>query len=260
MSGDSRKRLTAAVVTAAVLLLLGVSRIVPPATAEVAQEDGVRVVVTGAMSPRELPRQGAAPVAVSVAGRIAAADPGVQPKLERISIAINSHGRLRTGGIPRCRLGQIEPSTTSEALLACRPALIGGGRFSADVKIADQSPFPSKGRVLAFNGRLRGKPAILAHVYGTEPVPTSYVLPFSITSTAGTYGTLLEASLPAVTGEWGYVTGVSLELEPRFVSAACPAPAGFSGATFPLMRTSFGFAGGPRLDSTLNRSCRVRGR
>jgi len=230
----------------------------PLAHAEVAQKDGVRVTVAGKMNPTELPRSGAAPVAVSVAGHITPTKPGALPKLERISVAINSHGKLQSRGIPLCRLGHIDPSTTAEALTACGPSLVGEGRFSADVKIPEQSPFPSAGRVLAFNGKLNGKPAILAHIYGTEPVPTSYVLPFLIGTAKGTYGTVLAASLPNVTGEWGYVTGVSLSFDKSYLAAACPAPKGFSGASFPLLRTRFSFAAGPTLTSTLNRSCKVR--
>jgi hypothetical protein len=230
----------------------------PLSHAEVTQKAGVRVSVAGRMTPARLPRSRSAPIAVSVAGHITATKPGALPKLERIAIAINSHGELRNRGIPVCRLGHISPSTTAEALAACRSSLIGEGHFSANVKIPEQSPFPSEGKVLAFNGRLRGKPALFAHIYGTEPVPTSYVLPFLIAKARGTYGTVLEASLPQVTGEWGYVTGVSLDLQPRFAAATCPAPAGFPGAVFPLMKTRFGFAGGLKLTSTLNRSCKVR--
>lgn len=229
------------------------------ASAEVAQQDGVRVATTGKMTPTRLPRTGTAPVAVSVSGHITATRSGSLPKLEEIAIAINSHGRLGNRRIPVCRLGHISPSTTSEALVACRSSLIGEGRFSADVRIPEQSPFPSEGKLLAFNGRLRGKPAVFAHIYGTEPVPTSYVLPFAIKAGRGTYGAILEASLPTVTGEWGYVTSVELNLQPRFLSASCPAPSGAAVAVFPLLRTSFGFGGGPQLSSTLIRSCRVRG-
>ncbi|HEX3733560.1 MAG TPA: hypothetical protein VHU86_00250 [Solirubrobacterales bacterium] len=228
------------------------------AGAEVAAKDGVRVSVAGKLSPTRLPRSGAVPVSVSVAGHITATKPGALPKLEAISIAINSHGRVNNRGIPLCRLGHIEPSTSAEALAACRSSLIGEGHFSANVKLPEESPFPSAGKVLAFNGKLSGKPAIFAHIYGTKPVPTSYVLPFLITKTHGTYGAVLQASLPKVTGEWGYVTGVSLDLQSRFLSAGCPAPAGFPGIAFPLMRTTFGFAEGLKLESILNRSCKVR--
>ena len=229
------------------------------AQAEVSQKAGVRVKVSGSMSPTKLPRKGTAPIAVSVAGQISTTKQNVFPKLTEIAIAINRNGKLDTKGIPLCRYGHISPSTTQQALAACGSAQIGEGSFSADVRIPDQSPFPSKGKVLAFNGKLKGRPAIFAHIYGTRPVPTSYVLPFVITKTKGTYGTELSTSLPNVTGEWGYVTGISLNLERKVLSAGCPAPKGFTKASFPLARTSFSFEGGPTLTSTLNRSCKVAG-
>ena len=258
MPGHNRQRPAAASLTAAVAFF-GVLVLSSLAGAEVAQKGGVRVSVVGRMTPTELPRSGVAPIAVSVASHITPTLPGALPKLEAISIALNSHGKLQNRSIPLCRLGRINPSTSAEALLECRPSLIGEGHFSANLRIPEQSPFPSQGKVLAFNGRLRGKPAIFAHIYGTEPVPTSYVLPFLIAKSRGIYGTVLQASLPRVTGEWGYVTGVSLNLQSRFVSAGCPAPQGFPGVVFPLMRTTFSFDGGVKLKSTMTRSCKVRG-
>lgn len=258
MAPHSRRLACATAFLFAMVALSGF-RVDVPAGAEVAQKDGVRVSVTGRMIPTALPRAGSAPIAVSLAGRIIPTEAGALPKLERIAIALNSHGRLRDSTIPHCRLRRIDPSTSAEARRVCRSSLVGEGRFSADVKIPEQSPFPSKGKVLAFNGKLNGRPALLAHVYGTEPAPTSYVLAFQIASTRGTYGTTLTASLPEATGEWGYVTGLSLNLERSYLSAGCPAPAGFPGAVFPLLRTSFSFAGGIELRSTLNRSCEVRG-
>jgi hypothetical protein len=248
----AKSALTAAVaLVAAALLATGVQ-------AEVAQKDGVRVSVAGKMNPVRLPRDKPAPVAVSLAGHITPTTAGALPRLEQIAIAINGHGKVHHNSIPRCRLGHINPSTTAAALAACRSSLVGEGHFSADVKIPEQSPFPSEGKLLAFNGKLNGRPAIFAHIYGTHPVPTSYVLPFVIKQTGGTYGAVLEASLPSVTGEWGYVTGVSLHLQNRFLSAACPAPKGFPSVSFPLLKTTFGFSGGPRLSSTVVRSCKVR--
>jgi hypothetical protein len=44
-----------------------------------------------------------------------------------------------------------------------------------------------------------------------------------------------------------------------YLTASCPAPAGFSKALFPLVRTRFTFAGRRSLGTTLIRSCRVRG-
>jgi hypothetical protein len=250
-------------VTASVALL---ALLAARAAAETKEEHGVRVSVDGKLLPKKLPRHGAAPVAVSVSGHIGSKHPAELPQLETLAIAINRHGHLFSRGLPRCRRGRIDPSTTREALAACRSALVGEGQFSADVRLPEQSPFPSSGKVLAFNGALHGRPAIFAHIYGTDPVPTSYVLPFFVRSSRGTFGTVLETSLPNVTGEWGYVTGISMTLDRRFsyrgrqrsfISAGCPAPAGFDIASFPLIRTSFGFAGGVDVTSTVNRVCRA---
>lgn len=249
---------------ATVIALAGV------AGAEVSQKGPVRVSVDVQLAPAKLPRHGGAPVAVSFAGQIGSTSKGGgPPQLSAITLALNSHGTLLTNGLPRCRLGHIDPSTTTEALSACGSSLVGEGHFTADVKLPEQSPFPSQGKVLAFNGRYLGKPAIFAHIYGTEPAPTSYVLPFLITHTSGTYGTALKASLPRVTGEWGFVTGISMKLDRNFVShgqtrsyisAGCPAPKGFPGVSFPLAKTTFAFAGGLKLSSVLVRNCRVVGK
>jgi len=234
----------------------------------VVQRRGVRVSFDGKLTPHTLPRHGEAPVGIAVDARIAATGGEAPPQLRRIAIAINRNGHFTSQGLPLCSLREIQPSTTSGALEACGSSLVGEGHFSADVKLPEQSPFPSDGKVLAFNGRVHGKPAILAHIYGSQPAPTSAVLPFVIKSSQGTYGTILEASLPRATGNWGFVTGLQMSLRRHFsyrgksrsfLSAGCPAPAGFPSAAFPLARTSFVFARGLTLVSVLSRTCRARG-
>jgi hypothetical protein len=251
-------RLAVPLAAAAFLLVLA-----PVGGAEVIQRNGVRVAASGRLVPHALPRSGTAPVAVSVAGHISSATPGVLPQLRRIEIAINAHGRLDYRGLPRCRLRQIQPATSREALAACHRALVGSGRFSSEVILAEQSPFPSVGRILAFNGRVGGRPAILAHIYGVDPAPTSYVLDFEIRRSRDNFGTILETTLPVFTGNWGFVTGVSMTLggsraaDDDYLTAGCPAPSGFESAVFPLMRTTFTFDGGLSLAPTVSQGCRV---
>lgn len=234
----------------------------------IVQRGPVRVKFDGKLTPQALPRHGAAPVGIAIDARISGTRGGTPPQLRRIAIEINRHGHFSTKGLPVCEERDIQPSTTTGARAACGASLVGEGHFAANVKLPKQSPFPSSGKVLAFNGHLHGKPAILAHIYGTQPVPTSIVLAFSIRKSRGTYGTVLETSLPGATGNWGYVTGLEMKLHRSFryrgkrrsyLSAGCPAPAGFPGTSFPLARTSFAFAGGMTLVSVLNRSCRAKG-
>ena len=237
-----------------------------PARAELVQKGPVRVALSGSLAPKRLPRHGTAPISVSIGGRISSTSAGGPPQLKTVSFAFNRAGKLDLRGLPRCRLGHIDPSTSQEALLACRSSLVGEGHFSANVKFPEQSPFPSEGKVLAFNGVLNGKAAIFAHIYGTKPVPTSYVLPLVIDHGAGMFSTVMNASLPQATGDWGYVTGLNLKLgrtytahgkRRSFLSAGCPAPKGFPGALFPLARTTFSFVGGRSLSATLTRSCKA---
>jgi hypothetical protein len=239
---------------------------VPTASAELVQGGPVRVAVSGSLAPKRLPRHGAAPIEVTVGGHISTTSPDSPPQLEAVAFAFNRAGKLNLGAVPKCRLGRIDPSTTQEARSACASSLVGEGHFSANVRFPEQSPFPSQGRVLAFNGALKGKPVVFAHIYGTQPVPTSYVLPLVVGHRKGTFSTTLSASLPEATGKWGYVTGLDLRLgkgagsgSHSFLSAGCPAPAGFPGALFPLVRTSFSFVGGRTLTTTLTRSCKAKG-
>lgn len=216
----------------------------------------------------EVVQRGDVRVSFTVGAKISATNGQSPPQLRRISIAINRNGHFEPKGLPVCPLREIQPSTTADALAACGGSLVGTGKFSASVLFTEQAPFPSVGKIYAFNSRLHGHPAILAHVYGTKPVPTSFTVPFELRSTKGTYGTLLQASLPEVTGNSSHITGLQLTLGRNFsahgkkrsyLSAGCPAPKGFPGTSFPFAKASLAFAKGKTVTETLTRSCNARG-
>lgn len=245
----------------ALLALAGVAR------AEKQEKDGLRVTVSGSLTPKALPRTGVAPISVSVAGRISTADGRTPPQLKTMRIELNRHGRLDFAGLPVCPLARIQPASSSRALSACRSALVGKGRFWADIVLSGQEPYPTQGQLLVFNGRRNGRPVLFGQIYAPRPFATSFVIVFEMRHIDhGDYGTSLTADLPAALGNWGYVTAIEMKLERSYryrgarhsyLSAGCPAPAGFPGTSFPLARTSFSFAGGLELISTLARSCRV---
>jgi hypothetical protein len=247
------KRIAIAI-SSALLLALGA-----PATAEVIQRGEVRVNVDAAITPHSLPRHGTAPIHFSLKTKIVSTDGSVPPQLRKISVEINRNGHLDPSGLPTCGFREVQPSTSAAALAACRRSLIGEGRFSARVLIPRQAPFPSNGKILAFNGRWHGHPAVLLHVFGSQPVPTSYTLPFAIGEAhRGAYGTVLTASLPHFTSKWGYVTGISLNLGRKdYLTAGCPAPPGFRIATFSLSRATLDFSGRRPITQTLVRTCTV---
>jgi hypothetical protein len=237
------------------------------ANAEVAQEGNVRVALKGEIVPSALPRNSEVPVTVSIGSHITQLGGGEPPKLLRISMAINRNGHIDYTGLPKCHYKRIQPSNNDEAMQACGDAMVGTGFFSANVLLPEQSPFPSKGKILAFNGEVLGHPVIFAHIYGTEPVPTSFVLPFVVRHTNGKYATTLVAYLPKVKANWGFITGVRLRLNRTYryrgrthayLSASCAAPKGFSAATFAFAKAEFVFAGGTTLAPTLTRTCKVK--
>ena len=95
------------------------------------------------------------------------------------SRSIATGGSTRTG-LPRCR--SRTDQTLDHAGSARTPAASpwsAKASFCGERQAPEQSPFPSEGKVLAFNGRLHGTPVIFAHIYGTQPSPTSYVLPLT---------------------------------------------------------------------------------
>jgi hypothetical protein len=249
------------------VLVLVLTTLVAGANAEVVQEGNLRVSFEGRIAPQALPRQGKAPVAVTLGGQIATTDQSAPPQLRTISIAINRNGRLNYNGLPACRYHQIQPASTREAMAACRQSIVGGGEFRANVVLPEQSPFPSRGKVVAFHGVRQGRQVVFAHIFGTEPLPQSRVLAFELGRTGGGYRTTLTADLPRVAADWGYVSGVELTLKRQYrsggrdrsyISAGCPAPGDFTVITFPLARASFGFEDGRVLTSTIVRTCRVK--
>ncbi len=224
------------------------------------------VTFSGGIAPLALPRHTLAPISVSVSGEVRTPPGTTPPPLRQIKIALNRSGHLETAGLPICHAAQIEGTTSAAALRVCRGALIGTGTYSAVASFPEQATFPAQGRILAFNALSEGRPVILAHIYGTDPVPGTSVMTFYIQHPRGAYGTQLTDNLPASLNHYGYVKRIALTLHRTYtyrgqrrsyLSAACAAPAGFPGASFNFARASMRFEGGATLSSTLVRSCRV---
>lgn len=245
------------------LSLLGVAQ------ADVVSGGNVNVSFRGWINPQVLPRTEAAPITLHVAGTVEPL-PGQRPvALERVTIELNRYGVITTRGLPTCPWKSLLSTNSEHALAICRDALIGTGHFTSHIDIPEQAPFPASGRLLAFNTRLHGRPAVAAHVFGKDPAPTSEVLPMTFTRTgpaSGPFGPKLTVEMPNIGDEWGYVTGFDLTLDRRYryrgramsvVSASCPAPAGVSRAPFKAARGTYELADGSTLTRTLSGSCEV---
>ncbi len=235
---------------------------------EVFGGNGLFVSFGGGFAPRTLPRDRDVPVTVNLETAIKTTDGSRPPQLRKISFAVNRYGRISTKGLPTCRPALLESTDPAIALDRCRPALVGSGHFGANLEFPDRAPFPVEGRMLAFNGRAHGRPAILLHVYGSSPVKITVILTFTIRHPpSGDFGTVLSTKIPRLASDLGYVTDVSLTFNRKyryrgkqysFLSARCAAPTGYPGAIFSFTRGTFTFADGKQINTTLIRDCLVR--
>jgi hypothetical protein len=240
-----------------------------PAASEVIEQGNLVISLSGKLTPTRLPRDGTTGVSVSLSAQVSTLDGGRPPQLRTITLDINRHGRLFDRGLPVCRRSQLEFTTTAGALAACGDALVGRGHVAAKIIFPQAAPLPSEGELLVFNGRAHGRRVVFGHVYGTDPVPVTSVVPMAIDRARGQFGVRLTTELPEVAADWGYVTSFDIRLGRRFkahgrkhsyLNAGCPAPKGFPGATFILAHASYSFDDGERLSRSLVRSCKVRGR
>ncbi len=252
---------------AGALALLAALGLAAVAAAVVVQAGGLRITVLSQIMPVKLPRSEPAPIAVFVAGHLTTADGKIPPQLQRLEIEVNRHGLLRSHGLPVCHPHQVQPATTQRALANCGDALVGSGRFWAHIILPDQAPYPTKGRLLIFNGRQRERPVLLAQIYTHHPFDSAFLIEFAIRRISRPpYGTELSAAFPEALGEWGYVDRIKLTLKRRYsyrgrrlsyFNAACPAPKPARRAGFPLAHVTFFFAEDEEIAATVNKTCEV---
>jgi hypothetical protein len=251
----------------AAMAVLGALLAAAIASGELTQEGNLRLSFGGSFAPKDLPRDHPAPIAVEVEGSIGTTDGTTPPVLKSVEIGINRAGLISTRGLPTCTASRLQSTTTAGALERCRPALVGHGSFSARID-GTQGPVPASGKILAFNGRAGGQPALLLQLTSQAPVRIAFVVPLKIEREADQqFGTVLAARLPTLAAGAATVTALKLSIardyryrgqRRSFLSASCAAPAGFTAAIFAFARGRFHFSDGKTIDISLVRDCRVR--
>ncbi len=248
----------------AALSLLGVSM----ASAELAQTGDIRISYHGSIAPEKLPRDSLAPVSVQMGAKIKTVDGEKPPRLARITLDINSHRVIDAKGLSTCPYSKLRNASAASARKVCGDAEVGHGNVTVRIGFPGQGEFSANGPLIAFNAREKGKQAIFAYVNSTGKFSTTFVLKFIVKKTHGTYGTSLVADVPPIASGSGYISAFDLSLKRRYslrgqkhsyVSASCPLPSGVNRASFPLVRSTYGFEDGTKVVSILNKECRVRG-
>jgi hypothetical protein len=234
--------------------------------AAVLQEGNLRVKFDADFNPHALPRQHPAPVQIKVSGSIGTTDGSHPPALRWLEVELNRAGKLAAAGLPVCSASRLQSTTTSQALSRCGPALIGHGNFQAVVAL--EGDVPTGGKILVFNSRLDGKPALLLHFFAAVPARFTLVVPLRIARTSkGEFGTLLRTRIPRLAGGLASITRIELTVGRRYssrgkrrsyLSAACSAPPGINFVPFNFARIRMRFEAHAKVESILPGFCRVR--
>ena len=208
----SRKGRTITAVGALFALALALAAIAAAEAPTTVRAGNLILTINGGVTPKALPKHQLAPITLNVSGKIASADGSHPPALKEAIVDTDKNGTIDTLGVPVCKQGQIEATTSAQAEKACKSAIVGLGTTDVEVLFPESNPIPIKSKLLAFNGGTKGgKTTIYIHAYLSSPVTAAIVTTVTITKEhKGPYGIRSIATVPKIAGGAGSVTAFSL--------------------------------------------------
>lgn len=251
------RRLIKPTLLIALVALLGLA--ISSATAEVVTKSGnLETTIEGKFTPKKLPKKTYAPIKLDLEGSMATTDKSHVPALKTIYLEFDRNGKLNTKGLPTCSVGKLQSTLTAQAKKACASSLVGTGRVTAEIALAEQAPFSAGGPLLIFNGKPKGgKQVLIFHVYAKVPAPTTVVTTAVIGKGKGPYGLSATVAIPSITSGQGSLTSFKASLKKNWnhkgkkqslILARCP--------TGQLKaRGDFTFVSGDKLSGSLTKPC-----
>ncbi len=215
------------------LLLLACAAAQASAAREVVHLGNLFLADNGGIVPSTLPRHGSAPISARLEAEIGTTDGSHPPAIRHIDLDIDRTIGIDAVGLPTCKLGRIEATSSTAAKQACPDAIIGSGWAKVEVAFPEQAPFSSTGPVTLFNGGVHGNTTVvLLHAYVDVPAPTAIVVPAQVVRIhQGQFGLEILATIPRIAGGAGSVTAFRLTVGRRFtaggkrrslLTAGCP--------------------------------------
>ena len=228
-----RKRLiwTLALAAAIAMAVAGVATSANKPT--VIKVGDLTLTFNGGFSPKALPKAKLAPIALTVSGKIQKAGGQRPPALKSFVLETDKNGTVDAKGLPTCKGGRLEATTTATAEKACKSSIVGKGITDVTVEFAEQKPIPINSKLLLFNGGVSGgKTTLFIHAYLSSPVAAAIVTTVKIKKKKnGRFGTQSIATIPKIAGGAGSVTKFSLTVNKKFsykgkkksyLNAKCP--------------------------------------
>jgi hypothetical protein len=219
-----RKRLVLTLALGAVVALV-VGSIAVAAKPTVIQVGNLKLTFNGGFSPKTLSKTKQTPIKLNVSGKIQTTDGKHPPALKEFVLETDKNGGINAKGVPTCKQGKIEATTTTAAKKACKKAIIGEGTTGVEVEFPESAPIDIKSKLLLFNGGVSGgKTTIYIHAYLSNPIAAAIVTTVKVKKKKnGRYGLQSIASIPKIAGGSGSVTDFSLAVtEPGYLTAKCP--------------------------------------
>jgi hypothetical protein len=216
------------------------------------------------IAPTKLPRRGTRPVSLRFGATFENLDGSDIPGLKTMTLKLARGGVLNARGLPRCTRAKLAQRNSSLALAACRPALVGKGTVSTALRFPEGRRSRATARLLLFNAR----GGLLMHIYTTQPLEGTFIVPLKVSSAKGRFGTVLRARFPRLAAGFGQVTGFEMTLQRSFrfagkkrsyLLAGCPAPRGLNRVSFELAQVDFRFQAGLRIRNSTINTCRATG-
>ncbi len=146
-----RTRLVLTLALGAVVALV-VGGIAVAAKPTVVQVGNLKLTFNGGFTPTALSKKKLTPINLNVSGKIQTTDGKHPPALKEFVLEADRNSGVSAKGVPTCKQGKLEATTTTAAEKACKPAIIGKGTTGVEVEFAEQAPIPIKSKLLLFNG------------------------------------------------------------------------------------------------------------
>ena len=252
-----RNHRTMALVIAAALMVVGVAASASALTKITLKAGNIEATFEGGISPTVLPKHDSAGVTLTLNGKMGTTDGSHIAALDTVSLEFDKAGSLNTKGLGTCTQQKIESTTTASAKKACRSAIVGTGKVTANIALPEQPPFPASGPLVVFNASKGNKQELLLHVYAHVPAATTFVVPVKISKAHDKYGTKAFIKVPRIVSGAGSVTSFKAKLKKTWnyqgrkqnlLNASCP-------RSSLSVHGEFKFIGGTKFDGVLIVPC-----
>jgi len=184
----------------------------------------IETIFNGGFSPKTLSKKKPTPITFWIRGEMKTLSGDHIAPMKEFILEGDKHASVSVKGIPVCKIGKLQSTTSAAALKACGSSLVGRGVAKAEIKFPEQPPIPVKSELLAFNGGFKGGVTTLyLHAYITVPTPATIITVTKIKSVKkGRYGLQSTSTIPKIAGGAGSVTFFKLTLKKGIISATCP--------------------------------------